>query len=114
LSDPKPPARKRDRDIFRRLHQEATECAICGQAPPLEAHHVLSRDSQRGDDVAANLVMLDAECHRRITVNDEVARMLLGEHLMARRWDTIDYVLQKLGPEQGRDWLRRRLFVEDA
>jgi hypothetical protein len=57
--------------------------------------------------------MLDNECHRKITANDEIACTLLGEHLMQHRWDVVDYVLAKLGPEQGRDWLRRRLFIED-
>jgi hypothetical protein len=116
--DLKPPARIRDSSIFRTLHREATECAICGWAPPLEAHHVLAR-SQGGDDVRANLVMLDPVCHQRITVNDEVARTLLGEHLMAKRWDVIDYVIKRLAElhpeaeEPGRDWLRRRLFIEN-
>jgi hypothetical protein len=69
--------------------------------------------------VRANLVMLDPVCHQRITVNDEVARTLLGEHLMAKRWDVIDYVIKRLAElhpeaeEPGRDWLRRRLFIEN-
>jgi len=58
--------------------------------------------------------MLDPECHRRITANDEVCRVLLGEHLLAARWDVLDYVIGKLGEEQGRDWLRRKLFLENV
>ena len=42
-----------------------------------------------------------------------MAQTLLGEYLLAHRWDTIDWIEQRLGEEQGRDWLRRRLFIEN-
>ena len=112
MHDPRPEKRTRDPEIFRKLHREAKECALCGIAPPLEAHHVYPR-SQGGDDVRADLVLVCHSCHERLTANDEVMRTLLGEHLMAARWDVMDYIEEKLGDEQGRDWLRRRLFIED-
>ena len=112
MPDFKPELRRRDPDLLRILHLERGECALCGEVE-FELHHVLSR-AQGGDDVRENIVKLCAERHGEITHNEEGARRALGEHLLAARWDVLDYLESKLGEEAAREWLARRLFVEWA
>lgn len=103
--------RVRDADLLALVHYEATECALTGATGTLEAHHIYPR-AQGGDDVRANIIMLEREVHRRITVNDQVARRLLGEHLIEKRSDFLDYLSGKLGAEQAQAWLERRYLVD--
>lgn len=105
-------ARVRDPALIRILHLDPTkECVLCGVVERLELHHVLPR-AQGGGDVHDNLVFLCHECHRRITVNDVVARRLLGEYLTDHRPDILTYIRDSFpSPEQGNSWLERRYFV---
>ena len=110
-ADPKPEPRRRDPDLLRILHLQAHECALCGLVDSLELHHVYPR-AQGGDDVRADIVVLCRSCHEGVTRNRTESRRELGEHLLAARWDVLDYLESKLGEEAAREWLARRLFVE--
>lgn len=108
--DPRPLPRIRDPELMRILHANPhKECAITGWMDKVEAHHVLPR-SQRGDDVRANIVMLDREFHARITANNEQALRMLGAYIKSERPDTIAYLYRKLG-EGALDWMQRRLYI---
>jgi 5-methylcytosine-specific restriction endonuclease McrA len=56
-------------------------------------HHLLAR-SQGGDDVAANIVPLCAECHQAVTLRMPAALALLHESLTDAEYA---YVVAKLG-----------------
>lgn len=110
--DPKPPRRKKNAKVMKALHLKGVICVLCGE--PGTLHHVLPR-SQGGDDIEANLLGLCGDgvagCHGLIEANDEKTRIDLGLYIMLDRLDTYDYILEKLGREQGLSWLQRRLFI---
>lgn len=107
--DPKPTKRVKDSKAMKSMHAAGCFCVLnCGAKG--ETHHVLSR-GQGGDDVAANLVCLCASHHQKITDEDMATRVLLGEHLLLERPDTITYIKGKLGEVEGTEWLARRLLV---
>lgn len=87
------------------------ECCLCGTVLRLELHHVYPR-GQGGDDVRENLVWLCSAEHALITRNDIAMRRELGRHIAASRPDVEEYVLNKLGFWEGRDWLERRLLMD--
>ena len=76
-----------------------------------EAHHVLFR-AHGGDDDAANLVCVCLVHHSLVHANDISTLVLLGEHLLLERPDTLDYIKGKLGDAEGAAWLARRLHVQ--
>lgn len=113
LTDEKQSApRVKDPDLLRVLHLVWVECALCGAVSPLSLHHI---HSDPRDDVVGNLCMLCGDgvtgCHGLITVNDHDKRRELGEYILAKRHDTLDYLERKLSRETAHDWLRRRLLV---
>jgi 5-methylcytosine-specific restriction endonuclease McrA len=61
-------------------------CRVCGEPPPNELHHLLSR-AALGDDEADNLVPLCAVCHDRVTCRDAAALELLAESLSDAEWN---------------------------
>jgi 5-methylcytosine-specific restriction endonuclease McrA len=112
-ADPKPQRRIRDTDLMRLMHREPTrECLVTGATTDLELHHVLPRSSS-GDDVRANLVFLHRDFHRSVTLNDETALRLLGERIWEERFDTVAYLVYKLGKDQAVEWMRRRLLIKE-
>lgn len=100
------------------------ECASCGR-PPANGHHVLPK-GERGDDVVANIVLLcgsgSDRCHgalhgnpyvdaARVRWTAERVREAVGTHILARRPDTVAYLLGKLGEVPAREYLARAYFV---
>jgi len=91
-------------------------CVVCGE-PGGTAHHVIFK-GQGGDDVVANGVMLCGSGttghHGLMHAMDEETRRGIGGHIVRDRPDTFEYVTDKLGDEQGRDYLRRTYFTEEV
>jgi hypothetical protein len=117
-ADPKAPARIVDRQAWKAAVKREPLCVICFDMPSQSAHHILKR-SQRGDDVAANLVGVCGDgtrgCHGRLEAEDEVARKLLGEYVAMERDDFVDYLIVKLGgPWPAVSFLSRRLLYDGA
>ena len=89
-SDPKPPARIKDPELLRALHEEFRNqpCeALCGHKGQ-ELSHTKSRGA-RGDDVRDNLRWLCRRCHRALHGNPWV-------DIQGIRWDA-DRVRHNLG-----------------
>lgn len=126
--DPKP-GKGEKRIVDRKATKGSTlamsECVACNR-PGANAHHVLPKD-RGGDDVPANLVTLcgsgTAGCHGAHHGNPytfkgerrtgEWVNRRIGEHLVAHRWDVIDYVLAKMKKPQGRAFLRNTYYIEE-
>ena len=111
--DWKPSKRVKEPKTMRAKHQSGCFCVLnCGETGTI--HHVLPR-SQGGDDVPANLICLCGSGttghHGKVEAGDRATMVLLGEHVLLERPDTLSYIKGKLGDEQGTDWLRRHLFV---
>ena len=113
--DPKPAARVRDAKLMRELHLRPGSCPLCPVDPHrgvayVSLHHLYDRD-----DVPANLQWLCGSGttghHGLITEEDEVARRLLGQHVVRRRPDFLIYLGAKAGAGKAQAWLLRRLFV---
>lgn len=94
---------------MRSLHIRGVICVLCGHSGTL--HHVYPK-GQGGDDVYENLVGLCGDgtrgCHGLVENGDTGTRVLLGDYLVNERPDTINYVRNKLGWEEGTSWLSRR------
>lgn len=110
--DPKPAKRVKNPKVMKSLHVRGVICVLCGK--PGSLHHVYPR-SQGGDDVPENLLGLcgtgTTGHHGLIENGDESARSLLGLYLALERTDTIFYITDKLGTEEGMEWLRNRLLM---
>jgi len=107
--DPKPAKRVKNPKTMKDAHTKGCFCVLnCGKKG--EAHHVLFK-SHGGDDDPANIVCLCASHHGLVHSEDTPTLVLLGEHLLLERPDTIDYIKTKLGDSEGTEWLRRRLHV---
>lgn len=83
---------------------------------PLSLHHVLYGGSARyREDDPRNLLLLCGDgvtgCHGAFHGADENTRRGIGEGIAAERPDTIAFVKERLGEEQGRDYLLRRYLV---
>ena len=103
--DWKPTKRVKDKRATKAVHSAGCFCVLnCGA--PGEAHHVLFK-SQGGDDDAANLCCLCDDHHNKIHAEDAATKVLLGEHILAERPDTVAYLAKKAGA----DWLSRRLLL---
>jgi len=104
--DPKPAKRERrpirivDRDVtVTKLLSDPT-CRSCGRQAS-EGHHIVRRGSPHfGDDVYDNIMPSCYVCHR--DYHD-------GRNVVFEFTDSeVEYVLDKLGPEPGRLYLRLR------
>lgn len=133
--DPKPV--KRPRKLIRVVDPAAVgrarltedECGSC-RKPPSNAHHVVPKGAPYfGDDVPENIVMVCGSgtdgCHGALHGSPYVdgrgkrwpeayVRAQIGITLRHRRPDVIRYVLEKMGDEAGRDYLRRRYYVRSV
>ena len=105
--DPKGNARVKDTDLMRLLHISADECEVTGKTGRLHLHHVLYR-SQGGDDVRANLWMVDEDLHLAYHHGDPEARRVMAAHV-EKRPDTRFYLREKLGQDAFNIWLGRHL-----
>jgi hypothetical protein len=107
--DLKPAKRVKNPKAMKAVHEKGCWCVLnCNSKG--EAHHVLFK-SQGGDDDPANLACLCSHHHSLVHAEDTPTLVLLGEHLLLERPDTIDYIKAKLGEREGAAWLARRLFV---
>jgi 5-methylcytosine-specific restriction endonuclease McrA len=86
--DPKKPKRLRDTDLFRRLHIQRGECAICLTGYGLQLHHKIRR-SQGGGDIPENLVWLCYECHTRL----HAGNLTVHEVLILEAASVLDFQL---------------------
>lgn len=120
--DPKPQRSKRepirvvDSLATRRIVLRFRECCVCGE-PAATGHHVIAKGGPHyGDDLDGNIVPVCGSgttgCHGKIENGDVEARMAVGLHILRHRIDVILYVQDKLGPDAGDDWLRRRYYIE--
>lgn len=111
--DFRPSKRVKNPQALKDKHTAGCFCVLnCGAKGSV--HHVLPR-SQGGDDLAANLVCLCGSGttghHGKVEAADTPTLVLLGEHLLLERPDTIGYIKAKLGEQEGVEWLRRRLHL---
>jgi len=107
--DFRPSKRVKNPKAMKAVHEKGCWCVLnCNSKG--EAHHVLFK-SQGGDDDPACLVCLCQRHHSLVHAEDTPTLVLLGEHLLLERPDTIDYIKAKLGEVEGAAWLARRLFV---
>jgi 5-methylcytosine-specific restriction endonuclease McrA len=107
--DPKPAKRVKNPKAMKEKHAAGCFCVLnCGGKG--ETHHVLFK-SAGGDDSYANLVCLCQRHHNLVHNEDAGTLVLLGEHLLLERPDTVDYIKTKLGEEAGTEWLARRLHL---
>lgn len=96
--------RRRDPDLLRLIKYELDECCLCGVTHSLHLHHVLLR-SRGGDDVRANIVCLDLQCHHDYHRGHK--RRDLADYVLAHRPDTIDYLIEKLGVGGAQVWFEQ-------
>lgn len=86
-------------------------CLICGELAG-STHHVIKR-SQGGDDDRRNFVPLCGSgttgCHGLIEANDPATKAALGQAILEKRPDVIEYVKEKR--KHWRAWLARHLFI---
>ena len=110
--DFKPPKRIKGKELFRELHGKWRCCALCGSTENLSLHHIIRR-SQGGDDVEANLVMLDGSgttgCHGAVEGRDGPTLHALATYLLNKRPDTLAYLVGKMGPAAASDWFKRQM-----
>ena len=107
--DLKPAKRVKNPKAMKQVHEQGCFCVLnCGVKG--ETHHVLFK-SAGGDDSYDNLVCVCQRHHNLVHNEDTPTLVLLGEHLLLERPDTIDYIKGKLGEAEGAAWLARRLFV---
>jgi hypothetical protein len=108
-------ARLRDKTASARVLRADDECAGCG-GRATNAHHVVPR-SAGGDDVDENLLPVCGSgttgCHGAYHAGDEDVRRALGEAI-ALRPAMMSYVMFRLGDDVGREFLRRRYFIEEG
>ena len=108
--DLKPAKRVKNPKAMKAVHEKGCFCVLnCGVKG--EAHHVLFR-AHGGDDDPDNLVCLCLVHHSLVHAEDTSTLVLLGEHLLLERPDTLDYIKAKLGEREGAAWLARRLHVQ--
>jgi hypothetical protein len=108
-SDPKPRPRVKDPAAVRRKVRQDGTCRACGE-PGSDGHHILYR-SKGGDDVEDNVVTLCHDCHMALhkwLTEGEAIRAEVGKRLMV---EEIRYVLDRLGDDPGRAFLRRYYSV---
>jgi hypothetical protein len=108
--DPKPARRIKDPALLRLMHLRGGFCVLCGN--PASIHHVHAKPR---DDVPGNLVWLCGDGttgHHGLIENEDVAtRLELGAYIRDERPDIVLYVQEKLGYEEGEEWLRQRFYM---
>lgn len=121
-ADPKPLARERNPDVFKRLHAIGGDCLACGSSR-VELHHILSR-ARGGDDIEANLIFLCPGCHGAYHGNPYrgafgayftagTVQSAIGRYLQHEAGDDArNYILRKLGAEAGALFLEQQFGVE--
>lgn len=95
-----------DKAIRRKLLRDRT-CRGCGKDAG-EGHHIVFR-SQGGDDVEDNIAPLCSFCHTVMHDSTkpgerDIIRETIGKHLQP---EEVDYVLDRLGEDEGAAYLRR-------
>lgn len=127
---PRPAARIKDSDALARARALYRTCAACG-APAGGIHHIIPR-GEGGDDDVANMVALCGHgtmgCHGAHHGNPYVVHRpglqtsfrrdaewvnkRIGQYIRDHRCDIILYVIHKLGPTAGPDYLHRRYQID--
>lgn len=130
-----------DPELVKRFLLTHDWCVACGK-PSSNAHHILQKGSPHfGDDVIGNLVALcgtgTMRCHGAFHGNpyehkvdtfqrathvgpvglverrdSEWVASRIGLHVARERPDILHYVLAKVGPSAGREFLRRAYYME--
>lgn len=129
--DPKPgrkprlPIRNVDSREIVRAKLMYPRCAACNEQG-VDGHHVIPKGAPHfGDDEVANIVCLcgsgTSGCHGAfhgspfitggVRRDKRWVRERIGHTLERQRPDTIAYVLRKLGPVAGADYLRRIYYI---
>lgn len=102
-SDPRPRKRIRDPELLKRLHLQGGVCVLADATCErmLSLHHILKHPR---DDVAANLVFLCGSGttghHGKIEAHHVESKRRLGSYIALNRFDTMDYLAEKLGGEE--------------
>ncbi len=105
LMDPRPEARHvaNSREWAEIVTAKLDLCRVCHwPGPDLELHHLVPR-SQRGGDVAANIIPLCPHCHRWYTDREKPWRRVAAVIRRSLTPDEIAYVLAA----KSRWWLDR-------
>lgn len=84
-------------------------CVACDEVSSDDPHHVVFK-SERGDDVAENLVGICRRCHDLLHDEDIATKRRLGDYILANRWDTLGYIQHKKR-ETWRAWFLRRFSI---
>lgn len=98
--------RVKDPNLLACLKVEYDCCEVTGVVDSLHLHHIVYR-SQGGDDTRANIICLDRDFHDRYHQADPVARLMLAEHLVRNRPDTLAYLADKVGVDTRDVWLEQ-------
>jgi hypothetical protein len=116
-SDPKPAASEKDSAAVRafRLRMDECENPRCRRSNvALSVHHVLYGADGRHDDERNFLALCGdgvAGCHGGAHHADPEVLRGVGEAIAARQ-DILAFVCERLGADRGRDYLRRRYYLE--
>jgi hypothetical protein len=86
------------------LKLRSDECELTGRVDRLHLHHVIFR-SQGGDDVEGNIVCMTDDLHDRYHRHDTLARLMLAQHIIRKRPDTMIYMALKMGTGSRDYWL---------
>lgn len=109
--------RIKDPDLLKLLRIQATECALSGATSRLSLHHIYPR-GQGGDDVRANIVVLEGDgvsgVHGQIEHKHPDTLAALHMHILHERPDTIEYLDAKLGSlDRALAWMERTYTMRD-
>lgn len=116
-ADHKPPKRIKDPELLKQLHLRWQECVLCQGTQYTEGrlslHHIHKHPR---DDLQANLVMLCGDgtrgCHGKIEAHDEESKRRLGSHIAMYRFDTMDYLAEKLGGDEAMtEWMYQNGYL---
>lgn len=115
--DPRPEQRQKDKDAGKLFLLTRDECENprCRKSNVrLSVHHVLYGADGRHDDPRNFLALCGdgvAGCHGGAHHADGEILAGIGEAIAARQ-DIIDFLMQRLGADRGKDYLRRRYRLE--
>jgi hypothetical protein len=115
--DPRPPRRKKDAKARRRASLLADECVVCERSDVrLNQHHILYGRDGRDDDERNFLSVCGSGttgCHGRAHNGDHETLRKIGLAI-ATRPEKIAFVEERLGKTNGRDYLRRRYWLDTS
>jgi len=107
--DQRPSKRVKNPKAMKQVHEKGCWCVLnCNDKG--QTHHIIFR-SQGGPDEPWNLCCLCFNHHSLVHAEDMPTLVLLGEHLLLERPDTVTGIKVHLGEAEGAAWLARRLFV---